>query len=56
MNLTQIMIVIYLSQVNLMDEQIYLGFAVLQLSKLLRYEIYYDKFQPLFGEKKIQLH
>jgi len=29
-----------------------LGFVVLELSKLLMYETYYDKFQPNFGEKK----
>ena len=30
----------------LMDKPIYLGFAVLELSKLLIYETYYDKLQP----------
>ena len=34
-----------------MDKPIYLGFAVLELSKLLMYETYYDKLQPYFGEK-----
>ena len=40
----------------LMDKPIYLGFSVLELSKLLMYETYYDKFQPYFGEENIQLH
>ena len=40
----------------LMDKPIYLGFTVLELSKLLMYETYYDKLQPYFGQKKIQLH
>ena len=40
----------------LMDEPIYLGFTVLELSKLLMYETYYDKLQPHFGQENIQLH
>ena len=40
----------------LMDQPIYLGFAVLELSKLLMYETYYDKLQPYFGKENIQLH
>ena len=40
----------------LMDKPIYLGFAVLELSKLHMYETYYDKLQPFFGQVKIQLH
>ena len=40
----------------LMDKTIYLGFTVLELSKLLMYETYYDKLQPYFGQKNIQLH
>ena len=36
-----------------MDKPIYLGFAVLELSKLLVYEIY-EKFQPYFREKNLQ--
>ena len=40
----------------LLDKPIYLGFAILELSKLLMYETYYDKIQPYFGQKKIQLH
>ena len=40
----------------LMDKPIYLGFSVLELSKLLMYETYYDKLQPYFRQKNIQLH
>ena len=40
----------------LMDKPIYLGFTVLELSKLHMYETYYDKLQPLFGQENIQLH
>ena len=39
-----------------MDKPTYLGFAVLELSKLHMYETYYDKLQPYFGEENIQLH
>ena len=39
-----------------MDKPIYLGFTVLELSKLLMYETYYDKLQPYFGHENIQLH
>ena len=38
-----------------MDEPIYLGFTVLELSKLLMYETYYDILQPYFGQENIQL-
>ena len=38
-----------------MDKPIYLGFTVLELSKLLMYETYYDKLQPYFGQENIQL-
>ena len=40
----------------LMDKPIYIGFTVLELSKLHMYETYYDKLQPYFGRKNIQLH
>ena len=40
----------------LMDKPIYLGFAILKLNKLLMYETYYDKLQPYFEEKNLQLH
>ena len=35
---------------------IYVGFCVLELSKLLMYEWYYDKMQPYFGEDNLELH
>ena len=40
----------------LMDKPIYLGFSVLELSKLLMYETYYDKLQPYFRQENTQLH
>ena len=40
----------------LMDKPIYLGFSVLELSKLLMYETYYDKLQPYFGQENLHLH
>ena len=40
----------------LMDKPIYLGFTVLELSKLLMYATYYDKLQPFFGQENIHLH
>ena len=40
----------------LMDKPIYLGFSVLELSKLLMYETHYDKLQPYYGQQNIQLH
>ena len=39
-----------------MEKLIYLGFTVLELSKLLMYETYYDKLQPYFGQKNLNLH
>ena len=39
-----------------MDKPIYLRFAILELSKLHLYEIFYDKLQPHFGQENIQLH
>ena len=35
----------------LLDKPIYLGFSVLEMSKLLMYETYYDLLQPYFGQK-----
>ena len=35
---------------------IYVGFCVLELSKHLMYEWYYDKMQPYFGEDNLVLH
>ena len=40
----------------LMDKPIYLGFTVLELSKLHMYETYYDILQPYYGQENIQLH
>ena len=40
----------------LMDKPIYLGFAVLEFSKLHMYETYYDELQPYFGEQNLHLH
>ena len=39
-----------------MDKLTFLGFTILELSKLLMYGTYYDKLQPNFGEKNLQLH
>ena len=39
-----------------MDKPFYLGFAVLELSKQIKYNIYSDKLQPRFGQEYIQLH
>ena len=35
----------------LMDKPVYLGFAILELSKLHVYETYYDNLQRYFGQK-----
>ena len=40
----------------LIDKPKYLGFSVLELSKLLLNETYYDILQPYFGQDIIQLH
>ena len=40
----------------LMDKPIYLGFSVLELSKLLIYEIYYGILQPYFGQENLQYY
>ena len=40
----------------LKDKPIYLGFSVLELSKLIMCETYYDKLQPYFGQENVQLH
>ena len=39
-----------------MDKAIYVGFAILELSKLHMYETYYDTLQPYFGQEILQLH
>ena len=38
-----------------MDKPIYVDFAILELSKLHRYETYYDKLQPYFGQENLQI-
>ena len=38
-----------------MDKPIHLGFSVLELSKLLMYETYYDELQPYFGQENLHL-
>ena len=40
----------------LMDKPIYLGFSVLELSKLFMYETHYDILQPYFRQENIHLH
>ena len=39
-----------------MDKSIYVGFAILELSKLHMYETYYDTLQPYFSQENLQLH
>ena len=39
-----------------MDKAIYVGFTILELSKLHMYETYYDTLQPYFSLENIQLH
>ena len=39
-----------------MDKAIYVGFAILELSKLHMYETYYDTLQPYFGQEKLWLN
>ena len=39
-----------------MEKPIYLGFAILELSKLLMSETHYDKLQKYFGQDGIQIH
>ena len=40
----------------LMYKPIYLGFSVLDLSKWLMYEKYFDKLLPYFGQEILKLH
>ena len=39
-----------------MDKAIYVGFAILELSKLHMYETHYDTLQPYFSQENLQLH
>ena len=53
----KIMIAILLNKMKfLMDKPLYLGFSVLELSKLYMYSTYYDILQPYFGQENLQLH
>ena len=40
----------------LMNKPIYLGFYVLEMSKLLNYETFYDKLQHYSGQENFQIH
>ena len=39
-----------------MDKAIYVGFTILEISKLHMFETYYDTLQPYFGQENLQLH
>ena len=39
-----------------MDKALYVGFAILELSKLHMYETYYDTLQIYYGQENLQLH
>ena len=39
-----------------MEKAIYVGFAILELSKLHMYETDYNTLQPYFGQQNLQLH
>ena len=39
-----------------MDKLRYLRFAILELSKILKYETFYDILKSYFGEKNLHLH
>ena len=39
-----------------MDKAIYVGFSILEWSKLHMYETYYDILKAYFGEENLQLH
>ena len=39
-----------------MDKAIYVGFAILELSKLHMYETYYDTLQLYFGQEKLEVY
>ena len=45
----------FIKEKTVFDKPIYLGFSVLELSKLLMYEFYYHKLQPYYNNK-IKLH
>ena len=37
-----------------MDKPLYLGYSILELSKLLMYATFYEKLQPCFGHESLQ--
>ena len=39
-----------------MNKQVYVGLAILDLSKIVMYEFWYDYVKPKYGESKIMLH
>ena len=39
-----------------MDNATFVGFAILELSKLHMYETYYDTLQPYFCQESLQIH
>ena len=39
-----------------MDKAIYVGFSIVELSKLHMYETCYDTLEPHFGQENLQLH
>ena len=41
----------FIKDKTVFDKSIYLGFSVLELSKLLMYEYYYHKLQPYYNSK-----
>ena len=55
-NLMKTVIVIHSKNEAVMDKAFYVGFALIELSKLHMHETYYDKSQPYFGEENLQLH
>ena len=46
----------FIKETIIITKPIYVGFCVIELSKLLLYEWYYDKMQPYFGEDILELH
>ena len=46
----------YTFRQNEIFKPIYVGFAILELSKLHMYQTYYDKLHPYFGEKYLHFH
>ena len=38
-----------------MNKPVYLGFSILELSKILSYQFWYDYVKPGFGKKKMKV-